>query len=145
MGLLPDTQNCGLHMRRTECQECFPRLWLKREPPVSNPDMHHGMHPGIPGACATGSFAYRVRGLCINVRPRGKWRWLRSIHSPVCICMEPDLQWLCGFQVVPRSPHVRSHSSRGRSPGTLSCSRWHAHPRSLGSHHEVHMYNRVPL
>ena len=37
MGLLRDTQNCGLRMRR-ECLERFPRLRL-----VSDPGMHHGM------------------------------------------------------------------------------------------------------
>ena len=66
MGLLPDTQNCRLRMRR-ECRERF-----QRKPLVSDPGMHHGTcltHvpwcmsgsltcgdggnvPGIPGACA---------------------------------------------------------------------------------------------
>ena len=52
---------------RQECRERFPRRWLQRKPPVSDPDMHHGMSgsltcgggenvPGIPGACATRSF-----------------------------------------------------------------------------------------
>ena len=36
MGLLPDTQNCGLRMRR-ECRERFPK-----PPLVSDSDMHHG-------------------------------------------------------------------------------------------------------
>ena len=40
-GLSPDTQNCGLHMRR-ECRERFPRHWLQRKLLVSDPDMHHG-------------------------------------------------------------------------------------------------------
>ena len=72
MGLLPDTLNCGLCMRR-ECRECFPRHQLQRKPLVSNPSMHHDTcvtHvpwcmlgsltrgggenvPRIPGACAT--------------------------------------------------------------------------------------------
>ena len=71
MGLLPDTQNCRLRMRR-ECRERFPRRRFKRKPLVSDPGMHHGTcvtHvpwympgsltcgdgenvPGIPGACA---------------------------------------------------------------------------------------------
>ena len=79
MGLLPDTQNCGLRML-WECRERFPRHRLQREPLVSDPDMHHGTcvrHvpwcmsgsltrgggknvPGIPGA--TPNFAYLVRG-----------------------------------------------------------------------------------
>ena len=81
MGLLPDTQNCGLRMRR-KCLERFPRHRFQRKPLVSDPGMHHGTcvkHvpwcmsgsltngggenvPGIPGACATRNFAYLVRG-----------------------------------------------------------------------------------
>ena len=34
MGLLPDTYNCVLRLRR-ECRECFPRHW------VSDHDIHH--------------------------------------------------------------------------------------------------------
>ena len=80
MGLLPDTQNCGLRMRR-ECRERFPRHRLQR-PPVGDPDMHYGTcvtHvpwcmsgsltrgdgenvPGIPGACAIRNIKYLVRG-----------------------------------------------------------------------------------
>ena len=41
MGLLPDTQNCGLHVHR-ECLERFPRHWVQRKPLVSDPGMHHG-------------------------------------------------------------------------------------------------------
>ena len=49
MGLLPDTQNCGLRMR-WECRERFPRHRFQRKLLVSDPDMHHGtcvMHVGI--------------------------------------------------------------------------------------------------
>ena len=82
MSLLPDTQNCGLRIRR-ECRERFSRHRLQRKPLVSDPDMHHGTcvthvpccmsrsltHggeetvPGIPGACATRNFTYLARGL----------------------------------------------------------------------------------
>ena len=41
MGLLPDTQNRGLRMRR-ECRERFPQHRLQRKPLVSDPGMHHG-------------------------------------------------------------------------------------------------------
>ena len=41
MGLLPDTQNRGLLMRR-ECRERFPHHRLQRKPLVSDPGMHHG-------------------------------------------------------------------------------------------------------
>ena len=75
MGLLPDTQTCGLRMRR-ECRERFPRHQFQRKPLVSDPGMHHGTcvthvswcmsgsltsgggHnvPSIPGACAARNF-----------------------------------------------------------------------------------------
>ena len=81
MSLFPDTQNCGLRMRR-ECREPFPRHRLQRKPLVGDPGMHHGtsvMHvlrcmlgslthsggenvPGIPGAYASRNFMYLVRG-----------------------------------------------------------------------------------
>ena len=76
MGLLPDTQNCGLRMR-LEYRERFPRHRLERKPLFSDPGMHHGTcvthmpwcmsgsltrgggenSPGIPGACATYNLA----------------------------------------------------------------------------------------
>ena len=81
MGLLTDTQNCRLCMRR-ECRERFPRHRLQRNPLVSDPTMHHGtcgthvpwcmsgsqIHGGgenvlvIPGEWATRNFAYLARG-----------------------------------------------------------------------------------
>ena len=83
MGLLSDTQNCVLRMRR-ECRERFPRDRLHRKPLVGDPSMHHGTcvtHvpwcmsgsltrgggdnvPGILGACATRNFTYLIRGPC---------------------------------------------------------------------------------
>ena len=42
IGLLPDTYNCGLHMRR-ECREHFPPHRLQRNPLVSDHSMHQGM------------------------------------------------------------------------------------------------------
>ena len=82
MGLLPNTQNCGLRVRR-DCRERFLRHRLQRKPLVSDPGMHHGTcvtHvlwcmsgsltrddvenvTGILGACTTRNFAYLVRGL----------------------------------------------------------------------------------
>ena len=95
MGLLPDTQNCGLRMRR-ECRERFPRLWFHRKLLVNDPGMHHGTcvtHvpwcmsgsltcgggenvPGIPGACATRNFTFLSRG---------PWRWSRSFIGSYCL------------------------------------------------------------
>ena len=80
MGLLPDTSNCGLRMRR-KCWERFPHHQLQRKPLVNDPGMHHATcvthvpwclsgsltHAGenvsgIPGACATRSLTYLARG-----------------------------------------------------------------------------------
>ena len=86
MGLLPDTQNCGLCMR-WECRERFHHHRLQRKPLVSDPGSHHGTcvtHvpwcmsgsltrgggenvPGIPGACATHNFVCLIRGPCKTV------------------------------------------------------------------------------
>ena len=41
MGLLPDTWNCRLRMRR-ECRERFPRYGFQRKSLVNDPGMHHG-------------------------------------------------------------------------------------------------------
>ena len=85
MGLLPDTPNCRLRMRR-ECRERFPCHRLQRKPLVSDPGMHHGTcvthvpwcmsgsltrsggdhAPGIPSACATHNIAYLARGPWVN-------------------------------------------------------------------------------
>ena len=82
MGLLPDTHNCGMRMRR-ECRECLAQHQLQRKPLVSDPGMHRSTNVtfvllcmsgsltrddreivlGIPGACATRNFTYLVRGL----------------------------------------------------------------------------------
>ena len=92
MGLLPDTLNWGLRMRR-ECRERFPRHRLQSKPLVSDPSMHHGTcvthvpwcmsgsltsgggenAPGIPSACATRNFAYRVRGPLCLYNPYGNY------------------------------------------------------------------------
>ena len=81
MGLLPDTQNCGLRSHR-ECWKRFSRQRLQRKWLASEPGMHHGScvtHvpwcksgsltrgrgenvSGISDACATHNFAYLVRG-----------------------------------------------------------------------------------
>ena len=80
MGLLPDTYNCELRMRR-ECWERYPRDRLQRKPLVSDPGMHHCVThvprymsasltrtarktdvPVIPGACATKNFTYLAIG-----------------------------------------------------------------------------------
>ena len=93
MGLLPDTQNCGMCIRR-ECLERFPRHRLQRKRLVSDPGMHHdtcATHVAwclsgsltrgggenvtdIPGACATRNFTYLVRGICKD----NPIRWIMS-------------------------------------------------------------------
>ena len=54
MGLLPDTQNCGLRMRR-ECRERFPHLRFQRKPLVSEPAMHNGTCVNHVPWCMSGS------------------------------------------------------------------------------------------
>ena len=54
MGLLPDTQNRGLRMRR-EFRERFPRHRLQRKPLVSDPGMHHGTWVTHVPWCMSGS------------------------------------------------------------------------------------------
>ena len=78
MGLLPDTQNCGLRMCLA-CRERFPCHRLQRKLPVSDPDMRHGTcvahvpwcmsgsltrggGENVPSACATRNFTYLARG-----------------------------------------------------------------------------------
>ena len=56
MGLLPDTQNCGLRKRR-ECQESCPRHQLQRKPLVSDPCMHHGTCMTHAPWCTSGSLS----------------------------------------------------------------------------------------
>ena len=93
LGLLPDTKNCQLRMRR-EWWERFPHHRLQRKPLISDPGMHHDtcvthvpwcmpgslIHgggenvPGIPGACTTHNFTYLARG------PYKMTHVLHSIH-----------------------------------------------------------------
>ena len=54
MGILPDTRNCGLRMRR-ECRERFPRHRLLRKPLLSDPGMHHGTCMTQVSWCMSGS------------------------------------------------------------------------------------------
>ena len=91
MGLLPDTENCGLR-KRWEYREHFPRHRLQRKPLDNDPCMHHGTcvtHtpwsmsgsltrvggenvPGIPRACAPRNFTYLVRS---------PWNLVRVLHN----------------------------------------------------------------
>ena len=104
MGLLPDTLNCGLSMRR-ECRERFSRHRFQRKPLVSDPSMHRGTcvtHvpwrmlglltrgggenvPGIPGACTTRNFTYLARGPLMtwisNVSTVTLWMWIWETSS----------------------------------------------------------------
>ena len=74
MGLLPDTQNCGFHMRQ-ECRERFPRHRLHRKQPVSDPGMHHG-------TCVT-HVLWCMSGLLSRPQWRGKhYRHPRRMRNP---------------------------------------------------------------
>ena len=98
-GLLPETPNCELCIRR-ECRERFPCHRLQRKPPVGDHGMHHGTcvtHmpwfmsgsltrgggenvSGIPSACAH-NFAYLVRG---------PWWWRHNMETLSAL---PLLYW----------------------------------------------------
>ena len=67
MGLLPDTQNCGLHMHR-ECRERFPPSLR-----VDDPDMHHG-------TCVT-HVPWCMPGSLTSGFPWSRWQGKRSRHS----------------------------------------------------------------
>ena len=91
MGLLPDTQNLGVRMRR-ECRESFPRHHGLAIPTCITARASRTLHdacrdrllavafkirggeniPGIPGACATRNFEYLVRGQCGHWEMRQK-------------------------------------------------------------------------
>ena len=104
MGHLPNTQNCGLRMRR-ERRERFPCHRRQGKPLISDPDMHHhtcvthvpwcmsgsltrggGENvPGIPGACATLNFTYLARGpwpfWARHTKPASEFKWdLHATH-----------------------------------------------------------------
>ena len=54
MQSLPDSQNCGLCIRR-ECRERFPRHRLQGEPLIIDPGMHHGTCITHVSWCMSGS------------------------------------------------------------------------------------------
>ena len=113
MGLLPDTENCGLRMRR-ECWERFPCHWLQRKPLLSYPGMHHntcvshvpwcmsgsltsGGGENVPGACATCNFPYLARGplICSLCYWFVLWEYLDYIWCiPYIPCYGISSMWL---------------------------------------------------
>ena len=113
MGLLPDTSNCGLCMRR-ECREHFPRhrglaiptcitacdAYQDRLLTVSFEVGCGENVPGIPGACATRNFTCMVRG------PLSAWcvvawhQYHRALKypslNPFQLCVSESFHWsLC--------------------------------------------------
>ena len=86
MGLLPDTLNWGLCMRR-ECRERFPLHRLQRKPLVSDPGMHHGtcvgianLFPVFPAHAQPAIFTYLARGpwllFSASQSHQFPWYWL---------------------------------------------------------------------
>ena len=81
MGLLPDTENCGV-VHAPGIPGMFSHHWLQKIPLISDPGIHHDKGvthvqlcmsgslsrgggdnvPGIAGACATRNFTYLARG-----------------------------------------------------------------------------------
>ena len=100
MGLLPDTLNRGLRMRR-ECWERFLRRQLQRKPLVSDPGMHHArsvMHIGV-----------------ANTWWRGKRsRHSRRIRNPqFYVSGKRPIVWLpkpgeCGYDIAARHNKART-------------------------------------
>ena len=115
MGILPDTQNCKLRMRR-ECRERFRG--------VSDPDMHHGAcvtHvlwcmpgslisgffkvcgeenvPGIPGECATSNFTYLANGY--------GWVFLKTAVRVTCYAHQGLTMKYFETAVYPYTAHLK--------------------------------------
>ena len=91
MGLLPDTWNCGLRMRR-ECRERFPRHQLQRKPLISNPGMHRGTCLTHVPWCMSGSLTRggqgkRSRHMCNpQFHISGKRPMVPPSHAPPMTC-----------------------------------------------------------
>ena len=91
MGLLPDTQNCGLRMCR-ECRERFPRHRLQRKPLVSDSDMRHGTCVTHVPWCMSGSLT-RVDGETFPAFP--------AHAQPAILCIWQEariyefITWIC--------------------------------------------------
>ena len=87
MGLLPDTENCGLRMRR-ECRERFSHRFSR----VSDPDMHHGTCVTLvswcmPGSLLSGFLWSRWRGKCSrHCRRRRNPQFYVSGKRPIGKC-----------------------------------------------------------
>ena len=100
---------------RRECRECFPRHWLQRKPPVSDPGMHHGTCatpwcvsgsltrgggenvPGIPGACVTYNFTHLARGPWVLQRQemaKINWQPGHKTHCKTCALLWISLSTL---------------------------------------------------
>ena len=129
MGLLPDTYNYGLHMRR-EWRERFPRHRLQKKPIFSDPGMHHGTcvthvpwcmsgllirgggeHVrGIPGACTTRNVTYLSRGPCCFV-VGGVWLPAHGGVNSVWPTLWVGAQWV---RPTPASHRLRNTGTRPR-------------------------------
>ena len=127
MGLLPDTQNRGLHMRR-ECRERFRRqrglaiptcitarasrtcrdACRDRYLAVSFEVGGRENVPGIPGVCATRNFSYLVRGPWNNL-PRHEPYCSQTSDGNVCIITYVDrydrYKYLLPYHLRHTCPH----------------------------------------
>ena len=109
MGLLPDTQNCGLRMRR-ECWERFPRYRFQRKLLVSDPGMHHGTCVRHVPRCMSGSLTRgdgeNVPGIpgtfaILRIWQEAHRAWIRrlAVHFPT----GRDIFCLKNFDIFSRS------------------------------------------
>ena len=98
MGLLPDTQNCGMHLRR-EYREHYPRHRLQRKPLFSDPVMHHGTYVTHVLWCMPGSLTLCGGGNVPGIP--GAWlvrgRWDVIVHEPTSLATD---------RTAPTRPHV---------------------------------------
>ena len=141
MGLLPDTYNWGLRMRR-ECRERFPRHRVQMKPLDSDPDTHHSTcvtHvpwcmsgsltrgdgenvPGIPGACVTHNLRIWQEAHVITV--------LHCFHPPGLRDIRGHLAKLRGNRPQSATERAQMGKSKGRFRYVMPCL-WHKN-RVLG-------------
>ena len=105
MGLLPDTWNCGLRMRR-ECRERFPCGRLQRKPLASDPGMHQGTcvtHvPWCMSGSLTGGGGENVPGIPDACEPviLCIWQEAHRVNSlfeiKLCVCFFCFVAWIIG-------------------------------------------------
>ena len=105
LGLLPDTQNYWLRMRR-KCREWFPRYRLHHKPLVSDPGMIYATCvPGIPAAC-TPQFCASGKRPILRCLPCLYLIWF--VNTAEIGCNEYDSAVAVWSHIVNVKPHIDS-------------------------------------